>query len=101
MTRGKAFFGLLVVVAVAAGAAASGVFGHNEELAKWFPPLKWFSGDKAVTQSPQGGPGQRSVGVEVGKAVKKKTPVILEALGNVTTMAVSYTHLTLPTILRV
>jgi multidrug efflux system membrane fusion protein len=87
MTRGKAFFGLLVVVAVAGGAAASGVFGHNEELAKWFPPLKWFSGDKAVAQSQPGGPGQRSVAVEVGKAVKKKTPVMLEALGNVTTMA--------------
>ena len=87
MTRGKAFFGLLVVVAAAGGAAASGVFGHNEEITKWFPPLKWFSGDKAVAQSQPGGPGQRSVAVEVGKAVKKKTPVMLESLGNVTTMA--------------
>lgn len=87
MTRGKALFGLLVAVAVVGGAAASGMFGKTEELAKWFPPLKWFAGDKAVAQSPQGGPGQRTVAVEVGKAVRKKTPVILDALGNVTTMA--------------
>ena len=86
MNRGKALFGLLVL-AVAGGAAASGMFGNTEELAKWFPPLKWVTGDKAVAQSPQGGPGQRAVAVEVAKAVKKKTPVILEALGNVTMMA--------------
>jgi membrane fusion protein, multidrug efflux system len=65
---------------------ASGRFG-TEELANWFPPLKWLTGDKAVAQSPQGRPGPRTVAVEVGKAVKKKTPVILESLGNVTTMA--------------
>jgi len=75
-----------LVVAVAGWAAASGRLGSTEELAKWFPPLKWFA-DKAVAQSPQGGPPQRTVAVEVAKAVKKKTPVILEALGNVTTMA--------------
>jgi RND family efflux transporter MFP subunit len=86
MTRGKVLFGLLVVAAAGA-AAASGVFGGTEELAKWFPPLKWLTGDRAVAQSPQGRPGQRTVAVEVGKAVKQKTPVILESLGNVTTMA--------------
>jgi membrane fusion protein, multidrug efflux system len=86
MSRGKVLFGLLVVVA-AGGAAASGMFGKTEELANWIPPLKWLTGDKAVAQSPQGGPGQRAVAVEVAKAVRKKTPVILEALGNVTTMA--------------
>jgi len=86
MNRGKALFGLLVL-AVVGGAAASGMFGNTEELAKWIPPLKWLTGDKAVAQSPQGGPGQRAVAVEVAKAVKKKTPAILEALGNVTTMA--------------
>ena len=88
MTRRKALFGLLVAVAVAGGVVAvSGVFGKTEELARWFPPLKWLTGDKAVAQSPQGGPGQRTVAVEVDKAVKKKTPVVLESLGNVTTMA--------------
>ena len=85
MSRSKVLFGLLVV-AVAGWAAASGRLGSTEELAKWFPPLKWFA-DKAVAQSPQGGPPQRTVAVEVAKAVKKKTPVILDALGNVTTMA--------------
>src|SRR5260370_26107241 len=70
MTRSKALFGLLVV-AVAGGAAASGKFG-TEELANWFPPVKWLTGDKAVAQSPQGRPGPRAVAVEVGKAVKKK-----------------------------
>jgi membrane fusion protein, multidrug efflux system len=87
MSRGKALFGLLVVAGVG-WAAASGWFGNTEELAKWFPPLKWLTGDKAVAQSPQGGgPSQRTVAVEVAKAVKRKTPVILESLGNVTTMA--------------
>src|SRR6266436_9739939 len=85
MSRSKVLLGLLVV-AVAGWAAASGRLGSTEELAKWFPPLKWFA-DKAVAQSPQGGPPQRTVAVEVAKAVKKKTPVILESLGNVTTMA--------------
>jgi RND family efflux transporter MFP subunit len=85
MSRSKVLFGLLVV-AVAGWAAASGRLGSTEELAKWFPPLKWFA-DKAEAQSPQSGPPQRTVAVEVAKAVKKKTPVILESLGNVTTMA--------------
>jgi multidrug efflux system membrane fusion protein len=85
MSRSKALFGLLVIAA-AGWAVASGKFG-SEELANWFPPLKWLTGDKAVAQSPEGRPGPRAVAVEVGKAVKKKTPVILEALGNVTTIA--------------
>jgi membrane fusion protein, multidrug efflux system len=85
MSRSKALFGLLVIAA-AGWAVASGKFG-TEELANWFPPLKWLTSDKAVAQSPQGGPSQRTVAVEVAKAVKKKTPVILESLGNVTTMA--------------
>src|SRR5262249_31434733 len=41
MTRSKALFGLLVV-AVAGGAAASGIFG-TERLANWIPPLKWLT----------------------------------------------------------
>jgi membrane fusion protein, multidrug efflux system len=87
MTKGKAVFGLLVIVAVAGGAAASGMFGKTDELGNWFPPLKWLTGDKAAAQSQQSGPAQRAVAVEVAKAVRKKTPVILEAIGNVTTMA--------------
>jgi len=75
------------MVAAVAGVAASGALGNKEELVNWFPPLKWLIGDKAVAQSPEGRPGPRTVAVEVSKAVKKKTPVILESLGNVTTMA--------------
>jgi multidrug efflux system membrane fusion protein len=86
MSRGKALFGLLVVAGVG-WAAASGWLGNTEELAKWFPPLKWLNGDKAVAQSPREGAASRTVAVEVAKAVKKKTPVIVEALGNVTTIA--------------
>ncbi len=85
MTKGKAVFGLVVVLALAGGAARSGLLGNPDELAKWFPPLKWISGDHAAAQSPR--PGPRAVGVEVATAVKKKTPVLLEALGNVTAMA--------------
>jgi multidrug efflux system membrane fusion protein len=88
MTKSKAIFGLLAIVVVAGGAAASGMLGSTEELGKWFPPLKWLIGEKASAQAQQGGAGgQRAVPVEVAKAVKKKTPVLLEALGNVTTIA--------------
>jgi multidrug efflux system membrane fusion protein len=85
MTKGKAIFGLVVVLALAGGAGRSGLFGDPDELAKWFPPLKWFSGEGAAAQSQQAGP--RPVAVEVATAVRKKTPVVLEALGNVTMMA--------------
>src|SRR5579859_764782 len=82
MTKGKAFIGLVVIVGMAGWAASSGMLGDTEELAKWFPPLKWVTGDKAAAQSKpgSGGPPQRAVAVEVAKAVKKKTPVLLEAL---------------------
>jgi RND family efflux transporter MFP subunit len=40
--------------------------------------------DGAVAQAPQ---GPRPVSVEVGSAVRKKMPVVLEGLGNVTTIA--------------
>jgi membrane fusion protein, multidrug efflux system len=85
MTKGKVVFGLLAI-AVAGGAAASGIVG-TDALAKWFPPLKWLTGDTVVAPSQQGRPTQRGVAVEVSRAVKKKTPVILGALGNVTTIA--------------
>jgi multidrug efflux system membrane fusion protein len=85
MTKSKAIFGLLAI-AVVGGAAASGIVG-TDALAKWFPPLKWLTGDTVVAQSQQGRPTQRAVAVEVGRAIKKKTPVILGALGNVTTIA--------------
>jgi RND family efflux transporter MFP subunit len=84
MTKSRAFIGLVVIVGAAGWAAASGMFGNTEELASWFPPLKWVIGDKAAAQAP---PVQRAVGVEVAKAVKKKTPVLLDALGNVTMIA--------------
>jgi membrane fusion protein, multidrug efflux system len=85
MTKSKALFGLLTIVSVGA-AAATGIVG-TDTLANWFPPLKWVTGDKAVAQSQQGRPTQRAVAVEVGRAVKKKTPVMLGALGNVSTIA--------------
>jgi membrane fusion protein, multidrug efflux system len=87
MTKGRTLFGLLVIVGIAGGAAASGTFGSTQELAKWFPPLKWLIADKADEQAPRGGPAVRAVAVEVAKAVKKKTSVLLDALGNVTTFA--------------
>jgi membrane fusion protein, multidrug efflux system len=85
MTKSKALLGRLAIAAAGA-AAASGIIG-TDVLAKWFPPLKWLTGDTTVAQSQQGGPAQRAIAVEVGRAVKKKTPVILGALGNVTTVA--------------
>jgi membrane fusion protein, multidrug efflux system len=85
MTKGKVVFGFVVVLALAGGAARSGLLGDPNELAKWFPPIKWFSSDGAAAQSQPA--AVRAVAVEVATAVKKKTPVLLEALGNVTTMA--------------
>jgi membrane fusion protein, multidrug efflux system len=85
MTKSKALFGLLAIAVVGA-AAASGILG-TDVVAQWFPPLKWLTGDAAVAQSQQGRPTQRAVSVEVASAVQKKTPVILGALGNVTTIA--------------
>ena len=108
MSRRKALFGLLIVAAV--GAAAYGRFGNNiqgaleefsgqtgavadiakrfssiAEMTEWFPPLKWIVGEKATPQ--QAPRPQRTVAVEVATAVQKKTPVLIEGLGNVTTMA--------------
>ncbi len=85
MTKGKAVFGLVVVLALAGGAARWGMCGDPNELAKWFPPLKWFSGDGAAVSSRQAGP--RPIAVEVTSVVRRNTPVLLEALGNVTTIA--------------
>jgi len=63
----------LVMVAVAAGVVLAGAAA-----------MRWPKTDGAVAQAPQ---GPRPVSVELGTAVKKKTPVVLEGLGNVTTMA--------------
>jgi RND family efflux transporter MFP subunit len=63
------------------------MLGNTEELSKWFPPIKWVMGDKAAAQAPQGAAAQRAVAVEVAKAVRRKSPVLLEAIGNVTTIA--------------
>jgi RND family efflux transporter MFP subunit len=87
MTKGKAFLGLGVVLVAAAGAMATGLFGPPEEVAKWFPPAGWFGGDRAAAQGPAGRAGPRTVAVEVATAVRKPTPVLVEALGTVTTMA--------------
>ena len=64
----------LVLVAVVVAIAAGGLF-----VARW--PGK---SDGAVAQAPR---GAAAVSVEVATAVKKKTPVLLEGIGNVTTMA--------------
>jgi membrane fusion protein, multidrug efflux system len=85
MTRSKALFGLLAIAV--AGVAAASAIGGTDVLAKWFPPLKGLTGDTVVAQSQPGRPTQRAVAVEVARAVQKKTPVTLGALGNVTTIA--------------
>jgi multidrug efflux system membrane fusion protein len=87
MTKGKSLFGLVVVLAVAGAAIAAGLLGTPEEVAKWFPPGKWFAGDRAAVQGPARGAGPRAIAVEVAKAVKRETPVLIDALGTVTTMA--------------
>ncbi len=49
--------------------------------------IRWSgNGERAIANS-TGAQGARAVSVEVGQAVKKRTPVRLEALGTVTTIA--------------
>ena len=84
MNKGKAVVGLVLVLALAVGAARWGAFGDPQELGEKYPPLKWVLGEHAA--KPQAS-GPRPVAVEVATAVKRKTPVQIEALGNVTTMA--------------
>jgi RND family efflux transporter MFP subunit len=97
----RIFFGLLIVIAAIAayvrfgdiealsGPAAAVAdmvrrLPSIEEVAAWFPPLKWIAGDKAA---PRAAPPQRIVAVEVAKAASKRTPVTVDGLGNVTTIA--------------
>jgi membrane fusion protein, multidrug efflux system len=84
MTKGKAVVGFVLVLAVAVGAARWGLFGNPQELGEKYPPLKWVLGEPAAKAQAS---GPRPVAVEVATAVKRKTPVQIEALGNVTTMA--------------
>jgi multidrug efflux system membrane fusion protein len=63
------------------------LLGKPDEIAKWLPPIKWIAGDGIAARGPAGGAPARSVPVEVATAVQKKTPVVVEALGTVTTMA--------------
>jgi RND family efflux transporter MFP subunit len=84
MTKGKAVVGFVLVLALAVGAARWGAFGNPEELGQKYPPLKWVLGEHAPKSQAF---GPRAVAVEVATAVKRKTPVQIQALGNVTTMA--------------
>jgi multidrug efflux system membrane fusion protein len=81
VTKGRAFFWLVVALAVGGGAMTTGIFGKPKEVVELFLPGQWFGSDRAATQGP------RSVAVEVATAVKKKTPVVIEELGKVTTIA--------------
>ena len=64
----------LVLVAAAVAVAIAGAYA-----------VRWYGrSDTAVAQQPQ---GPRPVSVEVATAVKKDVPVLLEGIGNVTTIA--------------
>jgi RND family efflux transporter MFP subunit len=85
MRKSRTFLKLVVVVGVAGGAVAA-AFENADELASWFPPAKWFGG-KAAAQVPAGRTGPRAVAVTVATVTRQKTPVQIDALGTVTTMA--------------
>jgi RND family efflux transporter MFP subunit len=74
----------ILVVAVAAAVGFGGYYYA------WPEPISsyaahWFGhAGSAVAQAPQ---GPRPVAIEVGTAVKKDMPVLLEGIGNVTTIA--------------
>jgi multidrug efflux system membrane fusion protein len=85
MTKGRALSWLVAALAAAGGVV--GLLGKPDEVAKWLPPIKWIAGDGIAARGAAGGAPGRSVPVEVATAVKKKTPVVVEAVGTVTTMA--------------
>jgi multidrug efflux system membrane fusion protein len=87
MNKRKTLIWLAVVLAGIGLTVRTGFFGKGEEVAQWFPPAKWLLGDKAGAQDQASRAAVRTVAVEVAKAVRKKSPVLLEALGNVTTIA--------------
>src|ERR1700688_575859 len=87
MNKRKTLIWLAVVLAGIGLTVRTGFFGKGEEVAQWFPPAKWLLGDKASAGGQASGAPARSVAVEVATAVRKKSPVLLEALGNVTTIA--------------
>jgi multidrug efflux system membrane fusion protein len=87
MNKRKTLIWLAVVLAGLGLTVETGFFGKGEQVAQWFPPAKWLLGGKVGAEGQAGAAAQRTVSVEVGRAVRKKTPVLLEALGNVTTMA--------------
>ncbi len=80
MAMRKFVWVLVAILALGAGAVATGLIGKPA----WLP---WFGDNRAAAQGQQAGPGPRAVAVEVARAVRKKTPVLLQALGNVTTIA--------------
>jgi membrane fusion protein, multidrug efflux system len=84
MTKGKAVVGLVLALALVGGAARWGAFGNPQELGEKYPPLKWVLGEHTAKSQAS---GPRAVSVEVATAARRKTPVQIEALGNVTTMA--------------
>jgi membrane fusion protein, multidrug efflux system len=49
--------------------------------------VRWVGKSDRVVAQANGAEGSRAVAVEVGQAVRKKSPVVLDALGNVTTIA--------------
>jgi RND family efflux transporter MFP subunit len=76
----------IVVVVAAAALATGGYFtavGWPEQVKSH--AAHWFGhAGSAVAQAPQ---GPRPVSIEIATAVKKDVPVLLEGIGNVTTMA--------------
>jgi RND family efflux transporter MFP subunit len=86
-TKRRHWIWLLAVLAVLGLTVKTEFFGRGEEVVKWFPPVKWLIAEKSGAESRLNAAAQRTVAVEVAKAQRKNTPVLLEALGNVTTIA--------------
>jgi multidrug efflux system membrane fusion protein len=83
MSKSKVFVGLVALIALGAGAMVEFGKGHVTGLL----PVTWFGGDKPAGRTDARRSNVRTIAVEVGKAVRKKTPVTIDALGTVTTMA--------------
>ena len=73
-------------VVAALGVTQTEFFGRSEQVVQWFPPAGWLlAGNDAATGTRGDTAHRRGRGREGGAT--KNTPVLLETLGNVTTIA--------------